>query len=537
MKKIILSILTVMGCVWSIDAQQLPVMNHYIYNPYIYNPARTGHKGYGNININFKKQWVAMPNSPITGVLSGESPIPGTDMGVGMMLYMDQMHIINKVGGLASYAYHIPFSKEFAHRLSVGLSVGFLNQRINFDQATVSNESDPFIADQSASGTIFDFNFGLNYQWKDLNVGVSLLQGLDNMGISYFDPRQDITFKNRMHFLANASYRFALGPKKNFFVEPNVLMRVVPNLPVQVEGTVMFGWNEILWAGLGYRSSNKGNASAFVATLGVEIAKRVFLGYTLDFGVDGNLNASMGTQHEFMIGVKFGRNKVIENKLKELDEKLIQLEEKQKIINEQVTKNSSNIDSLTITQQEIKTTLENKVNEIETQLQEQGGQNTELKDQLETYKSQLDAHNKAIEKNAKDIDELREIVGQSKTKYKKLGSFYFEKSSSNVGTEGTAIANALKEALANEKPDITIYLYGNSSVEGDPVKNMQLSTKRAIAVRKALVEAGITNEIILLPMGAENPMSGDESTVNKADRRVDVIIEEKGTQLKKKGRL
>ncbi|MCP4438497.1 MAG: type IX secretion system membrane protein PorP/SprF [Aureispira sp.] len=537
MKKIILSILATVACVWSIDAQQLPVMNHYIYNPYIYNPARTGHKGYGNINLNFKKQWVSMPNSPITGVLSGESPIPGTDMGIGAMLYMDQMHIINKVGGLVSYAYHIPFSKDFPHRLSAGLSLGFLNQRINFDQATVSNESDPFVADQGASGTIFDFNFGLNYQWKDLNVGASLLQGLDNMGISYFDPRENIEFKNRMHILANASYRFALGPKKNFFVEPNVLMRFVPSLPVQVEGNVLFGWNEILWAGLGYRSSNKGNASAFVATLGVEIGKRVFLGYTLDFGVDGNLNASMGTQHEFMLGIKFGRNKVIEDKIKQLDEKITQLEEKQKIINEQVTNNSNNIDSLTTTQQEIKTTLENKVTEIETKLQEQGGKNDNLKQELEEYKSKLDAHNKAIEKNAKDIDELREIVGESKTKYKKLGSFYFEKGSSSTGADGTAIADALKQALENESADITIYLYGNSSVEGDPIKNMQLSTKRAIAVRKALVEAGIKNEIILLPMGAENPMSGDGTAVNKADRRVDVIVEEKGTKKKKKGRL
>ena len=71
-------IIILASCLWFnqwINAQQLPVLNHYIYNPYLYNPARTGQQDFGTVSIHFKKQWVAMPNSPFTGAVSLESPI------------------------------------------------------------------------------------------------------------------------------------------------------------------------------------------------------------------------------------------------------------------------------------------------------------------------------------------------------------------------------------------------------------------------------------------------------------------------------
>ena len=54
--------------------------------------------------------------------------------------------------------------------------------------------------------------------------------------------------------------------------------------------------------------------------------------------------------------------------------------------------------------------------------------------------------------------------------------------------------------------------------------NMTLSTKRTIAVRKELIRLGVQNEVIVLPMGEENPLQGINKNVNKNDRRVDVIL-------------
>ena len=65
-----ISINFITGCLMlavfsQVSAQQLPVMNHYLYNPYLYNPARTGQENLTKINFHFKKQWVNMPESPL----------------------------------------------------------------------------------------------------------------------------------------------------------------------------------------------------------------------------------------------------------------------------------------------------------------------------------------------------------------------------------------------------------------------------------------------------------------------------------------
>ena len=147
--KLYFRILTGFLIFWGLEsqAQQLPMMNHYIYNPYLYNPARTGQSDKGLIALHFKKQWTAMPNSPFTGAFSVESPVKTEklgNMGLGGMLYVDQTHIVSNVGGLASYAYHIPFvkNKSYKHGLSAGISVGFIHQRINYPDAIVENPND-----------------------------------------------------------------------------------------------------------------------------------------------------------------------------------------------------------------------------------------------------------------------------------------------------------------------------------------------------------------------------------------------------------
>ena len=56
---------------------------------------------------------------------------------------------------------------------------------------------------------------------------------------------------------------------------------------------------------------------------------------------------------------------------------------------------------------------------------------------------------------------------------------------------------------------------------------MDLPTKRTIAVRMELIRIGVPNEVIVLPMGEENPNKGAQTDVNESDRRVDIILGEK----------
>lgn len=510
-------------------AQQLPVMNHYLYNPYLYNPARTGDTGLGSINLNFKKQWASLPYSPITGALSLEAPVPNTDMGVGAMFYSDRTHIINRMGGMATYAYHIPFSKDYAHHLSLGMSVGFTHQSFNFQDATVENTNDPELLMTTARGTAFDFSFGMNYRWKDLNVGVSMLQGLNNQMRFLSALGDEVKYINTRHFIMTASYDFELGEKKDFFLRPVVMTRVVPGLPVQAEGNLVFGWRRIIWAGLGYRSSNNETAtSAIIATLGVELKKRIFFAYTLEMNADATLNNALGAQHEFMVAYRFGKDEAKEKEMVDMRHEIEKLKETDRMLEDKIAATNRSIDTLNQKTDEMgkaNSNMNDKIANLENTASANNQVNEELRKKMQDQQDLINAQQAAIDQNRKAIEELREAIKKQPGKYKKMGEIQFTMASADLTATEKSKLDALKPALAG-KPNATIYLYGNASTDGDPNKNLELSAKRCIAVRKYLVGLGIPGDkIIVLPMGQENTATGT-TAVNPVDRRVDIMVAE-----------
>jgi len=521
----------------NVQAQQLPLLNHYIYNPYLYNPARTGQNDFGTASLHFKKQWTAMPNSPFSGAISVESPIKTKklgNMGLGGMLYVDQMHITTNVGGMASYAYHIPFEKGkgYKHGLSAGLSLGFVHQRFNYPDAVVENPDDNQLLPSESSGTSFDFSAGLDYQWRGLHVGVSMLQGL-NTGLRLLDGREeDIKYVNTRQWLVSASYKHLFGPeekKHKFYLMPVFMGRIIENVPFQAEGNIIVGLDGMGWLGIGYRSSNNTTAtSSFDITLGVEIKKQFVFAYTFGIGVDGNLNANMGTQHEFMLAYRFGENA----KIKEMEVNLQALnkknEELELFVEEESEKNQTRIDSLQ--------TIINENNEFIKET------TTIVKKQGEAIKHNSEAikkHDSDIKKNQEDIEELRKMIANQPLKYKKIGEVFFDNGSVKLNDASNANLDAVKQALDAAKArgsEIKVYVKGNASTNGDAKKNMELSMRRAAAVRQYLVSKGLNgDDVTIIPMGEEDPTDGAKANSggDSKDRRVDIIFTEK----KKTGKL
>lgn len=518
---------------FNVQAQQLPLLNHYIYNPYLYNPARTGQNDFGTASLHFKKQWTALPDSPFSGVVSLESPIKTEtlgNMGIGGMLYVDQLHITTNVGGMATYAYHIPFQKEngFKHGLSAGLSLGFVHQRFNYPDATVENPNDNQLLPSESSGTAFDFSAGLDYQWKELHIGVSMMQGL-NTGLRLLDGSQsDLKYVNTRQWLVSASYKHLFGPeekKHRVYLQPVFMGRIIENIPFQAEANVIVGLDGMGWIGVGYRSSNNTTATASIdMTLGVEIKRQFIFAYTFGIGVDGNMNASMGTQHEMMLAYRFGENK----KIKQLENSMKEMEEKNQLLQLNVENNRKAVDSLQTVLKETNTVIENNTKSIEN--------NT---NSIEKQGNSIKENSADIKKNQDQIDELRKMIENQPLKYKKIGEVFFDNGSTKLGGTSEANLDAVKQALDQAKArgnEIRVYIKGNASTDGNAKKNMELSMRRATAVRQYLVNKGLDGDAItLIPMGEEDPTDGTKASTagDTKDRRVDIIFTEK----KPKGRL
>lgn len=520
----------VMGFGVQLQAQQLPVLSQYLYNPYLYNPARTGDNDMGSINLNFKRQWTSMPYAPVTGMLTMETPINDTDMGVGAMLYSDRTHIINRVGGMGTYAYHIPFSRDYVHQLSAGISLGFIHQSFDFEAATVENPNDAQLLNSTARGTAFDFSMGLNYRWKDLNVGLSMLQGLNNQIRFLSSFGQEVKYVNTRHFMTNVSYDFTFGDNKDWLIRPVVMTRLIPGLPVQAEVSAVASWKRLLWASVGYRSSNWQTAtSAIASSLGVELKKRIFVAYNFEVTPSANLISALGTQHEFMMAYRFGKDDKKAKEMLTMREEIEKLKENDRLLSDRIDRTNTVLDTLVNNTRRIEDDnkkMSDKLNEVEKAANSGNEANEALRKRMQDQEDLLKAQQEAIEKNRRDIEELREAIKKQPMKYKKMGEINFGNNSADLSAAEKSKLDALKASLT-ANPNATVYLYGNASTDGDPNKNMELSAKRCISVRKHLIALGVPHDkIIVLPMGHENTTTGTNA-VNSADRRVDVMLSEK----------
>jgi outer membrane protein OmpA-like peptidoglycan-associated protein len=170
--------------------------------------------------------------------------------------------------------------------------------------------------------------------------------------------------------------------------------------------------------------------------------------------------------------------------------------------------------------------MNDKLNEVEKAANSGNQASEELKKKMQEQEDLIKAQQNAIDKNTKDIEELREAIKSQPMKYKKMGEIGFGIGSSELSAVEKSKLDALRPSLS-ANPNATIYLYGNASTDGDQNRNMELSSKRCIAVRKYLIEKGVPQDkLIVLPMGQENTKSGT-TAVNPSDRRVDIMLSEK----------
>ncbi len=510
------------------DAQQIPVLDHYIFNPYLYNPARAGESGFGNINLTSRIQWVEMPDAPLTNVISLDMPIKNSNVGIGGMVFSDETHLINNYGAMFTYAYHIPFSDDKSHRLSVGLSAGVLNQRFDYLKANTEVDVDNTLLNETENTVNFDLQAGLNYHYKGLNIGFSVPQVLAN-SLQYREPAnlENVSFGLERHYLVSASYK--IQANKDFTVEPLVLARKVSGIPFQVDANVLAGYKETFWLGVGYRSVNSiSNASALHASAAVRVRERFNIAYTYETMLDSEARGDLGNSHEITVGYRFGgrTNKekqyisMLENKIDSIGGQLSILksdvEEKDVAMNEKVDELSEKVEKGLLDAERLAS------------LQKQVDKNTsdiaDLKSNDQAIMAELNAIKEDMSRTKAKLAEL-EKGGSGSAFFDQMGSIYFDKGSSELNATEKSKLDAIHSNIASQGGRFTLFLSGNASAEGSEQYNMALSMRRANAVKRYLQSKGLNNgSVFLLPYGEEVPAGGVPNTVDKNDRRVDLYI-------------
>lgn len=217
MKKIYIALLSLLLCNAGY-AQLNPLIAQYFNNRYLANPAYAG-AGAGaglNINANYRKQWANIPGSPELQNLALDYGINRS--GIGLNIELDKTGLQRQTRVVGSYAYHVPLKGE-GHRISFGLSIGFMDQRLS--NSDISGNPDDPAAAEYGTDTKVDGDFGMVYT----NGKFSIEAALPNLNF-LFKGSEELKVANLPTFYSALSYKFALSGG-HIGLEPRVVFRGV----------------------------------------------------------------------------------------------------------------------------------------------------------------------------------------------------------------------------------------------------------------------------------------------------------------------
>jgi len=286
-------------------AQQIPHYSQFWFNDFVTNPAFAGTKPYYQAKSNNRYQWVGINDAPKTFILSAFGPEKNKDMGYGLQLISDVTGPTSRLGIYGSYAYNLRLKDDI--RISLGLSVGFMQYKIDGSQITTHEANDPSLGTEVYAELVPDADFGFLIYGKNWHGGLVAKQ-LFNYHLKLDDVESLGMNTLKTHFFAHGAYRYDIDD--DWAVEPYALLKFLYPTPLQIDLGARGIWKKMAWLGISWRSSD---AIAFM--IGYEYEEQISFGYSYDITTSNLRTASSGT-HEIMIGFKFSKIKKDQEKSK-----------------------------------------------------------------------------------------------------------------------------------------------------------------------------------------------------------------------------
>jgi type IX secretion system PorP/SprF family membrane protein len=248
MKKIILLAIAIL-CVSNLSAQQDVQYTQFMFNKMYFNPAYAGGKGHTCLSAIYRKQWIGITGAPESGTFTVNAPVWKKRMGIGFTLTNDRLGLTDRWNFDVSYAYRIKLKNEST--LSIGLR-GTLNyMTIRWDQAELTQAFDPTVPVGVASKMVPNFGAGVFYQARTWYVGFSVPRIFRNRIDFNNNSNSSIEPELQQHYFLMGGLSLDIG--KNVQLQPNVMLKYIPNTPFDADINLSFVFFEKILLGVTYR--------------------------------------------------------------------------------------------------------------------------------------------------------------------------------------------------------------------------------------------------------------------------------------------
>ncbi|MDR5589404.1 type IX secretion system membrane protein PorP/SprF [Christiangramia sp. SM2212] len=304
----------------AVKAQEIiPTYSDYLTdNLYLIHPSMAGASNYDKLRLTARQQWFDVEEAPNLQTLAYNSRI-SDKIGVGGILFRDENGNYSKLGGYATFAYHLMFSRSTVdlNQLSFGISAGVIQHRLDTSGFT---RFDPLIGEND-SDIFANMDFGISYYVRDLYFHFAAKNILSVSRELFYS---DAVPSNMRKYLFSAGYVFSLNQYDPWSFEPSILFQAreaTNEMALDVNAKAYYELeNGKLWGGLSYRNGfesaeytrdgeqvNNQQLRYITPFVGINYKKFVF-GYTYSYQLN-SIVLSNGGFHQLTLGYNFGESR------------------------------------------------------------------------------------------------------------------------------------------------------------------------------------------------------------------------------------
>ncbi len=510
MKKLIIILLLASGTFINVQAQQIPLYSQYYLNPFMYNPAMAGASNSGNIFIIDRSQWTGIPGAPVTRALTIDGPLNSNKVGLGFSVSDDETDIFDRISVYGSYAYNIKLNSQ--SNLRLGISGGFLQNRIDFSNIVAKDPGDKLILTQTESRSTFDGTFGAAYLNKDLSIGVAVPQLLAPRLQYMTNSNLVVYYSLARHVIGTVNYTFHLADDV-WKLQPLVFTQFATGSPLVLNAGANLRYKDLAWFGLMWEKDFAVSVSA-----GIKIHKRIAIGYAYDMMTTA-ISTFAGTTQELSICYSFGKgdnhDEELQDRLKKLNDK-VETDDKQHRVVEDSLRRQIN-------------TMSNQSNKKDSIIRVQQHNFEDFKRDMLDSLGRLRSGMKSTTMVVPRVENQPVAMNRNEepTSYE-LNNIHFNNKDTKLSPSSYA---QLKELAATLKknPSMKIEVDGFCDYRGSDESNMKMSEERAISVQKYLVKQGVKkSQVEARGFGRTMPVADNKTEEGmRKNRRVEFKVLER----------
>ncbi len=292
-KKLIILTVFLVGGQW-VWGQQIGQYTQYMSNELVINPAFAGAHEVLSLTMVHRSQWTGLEGAPSTQTFSAHSLFKSDHFGLGITVVNDRVGIHQNLTFNTSYAYHLQIDRDTY--FSMGLQVGVNHKQSDFGSLTGQTQTpiDPSISVLGATTTSLEVGTGIYYRSPKLHLGLSAPKLFSSKTTLNDSISIDL---NRPHYFLYGRYWVPIN--HNVKLQPGILVKYLPNVPVSFDFNLAAIFNEVLLAGLSYRSFE-----SIDLLLQVKVTPQLKVGYNYDFPIS-KVSELSHSSHEIMLNYIF----------------------------------------------------------------------------------------------------------------------------------------------------------------------------------------------------------------------------------------